>query len=59
MTGHDFNHSRTWLLERRNLLSGTFTIDVCAYAITSNHFHLVLYIDHEEALALSDEQVIR
>lgn len=26
---------------------GVFSLDICAYAIMSNHYHVVLYIDKE------------
>jgi hypothetical protein len=31
-----------------------FAIDVCAYAILSNHFHVVLHVDVEKAKGWSD-----
>ncbi|WP_286288809.1 transposase [Thalassotalea piscium] len=39
----------------QNLL--VFAIDVAAYAVMSNHYHLVVYVDENEALAWSDEEV--
>ncbi|NKB97214.1 MAG: hypothetical protein GKR90_01755 [Pseudomonadales bacterium] len=44
-TRRDYTHRKTWLLERLKLLGGAFSVDVYAYAIMSNHFHLVLYYD--------------
>jgi REP element-mobilizing transposase RayT len=35
-----------------------FAIDVCAYAILSNHFHIVLHVDAEKAKGWTDQQVI-
>jgi REP element-mobilizing transposase RayT len=35
-----------------------FAIDVCAYAILSNHFHIVLHVDAEKAKDWTDQQVI-
>ncbi|MCP4881147.1 MAG: transposase, partial [Gammaproteobacteria bacterium] len=32
-------------------------IDVAAYAVMSNHYHLLVYIDESEAMAWSDEEV--
>ncbi|MGR5220956.1 hypothetical protein ACPV4B_12055 [Vibrio parahaemolyticus] len=39
------------------LLSQVFAIDVCAYAIMSNHYHLVLHVDNTTAESWSDEEV--
>jgi len=35
-----------------------FAIDVCAYAVMSNHNHLVLYVDEEKAKSWSTAEVI-
>ena len=34
-------------------------IDICAYAVMSNHYHVVLRVDGEEAEGLSDKAVIK
>ncbi len=39
-------------------LAIVFSIDVCAYAVMSNHYHLVLHINQPQALACSDDEVI-
>jgi len=39
-------------------LADVFSIDVCAYAVMSNHYHLVLHINQPQALAWSDDEVI-
>jgi REP element-mobilizing transposase RayT len=41
-TGRSFDHRKRWLEERLELLAGVFGIDVLAFAILSNHFHVVL-----------------
>lgn len=58
LTGDDFEHRRVWIEARLLKLAGLFTIDVCAYAVMSNHYHVVLHINLEEQAALSDEDVI-
>ena len=45
VTGQSFDHRRAWLLGRLKLLTETFAIDLCAYALMSNHYHLVVRID--------------
>jgi REP element-mobilizing transposase RayT len=41
-----------------NLLAKTFAIDICAYAIMSNHYHVVLHIDLASASNWSKREVI-
>jgi len=56
-TGQNFEHRKVWLVERMKQLAATFSIDICAYAVMSNHYHLVLHVDEERARAWSDKQV--
>jgi REP element-mobilizing transposase RayT len=56
-TGESFEHRKPWLVERLRLVAEVFTIDVCAYAVLSNHFHVVLRVDTEAEL--TDEAVLR
>ncbi|MCG6202799.1 transposase [Psychromonas antarctica] len=44
-TEKSFEHRRQWVVERMHYLASVFNIDICAYAIMSNHYHLVLHID--------------
>lgn len=57
-SGKNFDHRKQWILERIQLLSSVFAIDVCAYAIMSNHFHLVLHVDSEKVQAWPVDEVI-
>ena len=58
-TGKNFDHRKQWILDRVKQLSSVFAIEVCAYAIMSNHFHLVLHVDTESAKAWTDDEVIQ
>ncbi len=53
-----YEHRRNWIVERIKQLSSIFTINIAAYAIMSNHYHLVLHIEEECGQALSDNEVI-
>ncbi|MDK1285756.1 transposase [Pseudoalteromonas umbrosa] len=57
-TGKNFDHRRTWLVERVKLLSRVFAIEIVAYAIMSNHYHLVVKVNMQQALSWSDNEVI-
>jgi hypothetical protein len=47
--GKDYSHRKAWMLERLATLSWVFAIDICAYAVMSNHYHLVLFVDRGRA----------
>ncbi|MFD3321978.1 transposase [Alteromonas macleodii] len=57
--GRSFEHRRQWVEDRIHILSEVFAINVCAYAVMSNHTHLVLHVNREKADALSTEDVIQ
>jgi REP element-mobilizing transposase RayT len=42
--GKSFERRRQWVLDRLQELFGIFSIEICAYAILSNHYHVVLYV---------------
>ncbi|WDE00175.1 transposase [Thalassomonas actiniarum] len=48
-TGQNFDHRKQWLVDKIAQLASVFAIDICAYAIMSNHYHLVLRVNQEEA----------
>jgi REP element-mobilizing transposase RayT len=54
----NYSHRKVWALDRLALLTSIFAIDVCAYAVMSNHYHLVLRVDRSKANKWSDEDVI-
>jgi REP element-mobilizing transposase RayT len=58
-SGKDYSHRKQWVIDRLQQLTSIFTIDICAYAVMCNHYHLVLHVDKERALALTDYQVIK
>ena len=56
--GKDYSHRKAWILERLKYLSNAFAIDLCAYAILSNHYHLVLHVDRARAASWSHEEIV-
>lgn len=56
-SGKNFDHRRQWLVDQFKSQTDIFCIEVSAYAVMNNHYHLVLYIDAEKAHNLSDKEV--
>ena len=56
-TGFDFEHRRQWIVDRIRLLCSVFAVDLCAYAIMSNHYHIVIRIDVDQVKQWSDQEV--
>ena len=54
-TGQSFEHRRQWVAERMHFLASLFNIDICSYAVLSNHYHLVLKVNVDENI--SNEEV--
>jgi putative transposase len=48
---------KQWVHKRLQALSEVFAIDFCAYAIMSNHYHLVLRVKQAQAKILTKTQV--
>lgn len=57
-TGRSFEHRRAWIEDRVRLLSSIFSIEVSAYAVMSNHYHIVVKLCPEDAQAWSSEEVL-
>jgi hypothetical protein len=57
-SGQSYEHRRQWVVDRIRLLSSLFAIDICAYSVMSNHYHLALKICPEQLKMLSDDDVM-
>jgi len=57
-SGKNFEHRRQWLEERLMFLSDVFAIDLLAYAIMSNHYHVVIRLNPLVAASWPDEEVL-
>src|SRR5687767_4238076 len=56
--GKDYSHRKAWVLHRLEQLSASFAVNVCAYAVMNNHYHLVLHIDVRRAQQWDVQEVI-
>ncbi len=57
-TGKNYEHRRQWIENRIRLLSSLFTVDLCAYAVMSNHYHITVKLCPEQADNWTDHEVI-
>ena len=57
LTGRDFSHRKSWIVDRLRFLASIFAIDVCAYAVMDNHYHTILRTRPDLVASWSDLQV--
>lgn len=57
-SGRNFSHRRRWLERRLAELASIFAIDLLAYAIMENHYHVVLRVAARRAEQWSDQEVL-
>lgn len=58
LTGKSYEHRKGWIEERIHALAAIYCIDILAYAVMSNHYHLVVRIDKHSAEQLTDWEVV-
>lgn len=58
VSGHNYEHRRAWLEDRLLELPKVFAIDIAAYAIMSNHYHVILHINTARAKSWTDYEVV-
>ena len=57
-SGNDYEHRRAWLEDKLHHTASVFAIRLCAYAVMNNHYHVVLNVRSDLALAWSDKEVV-
>ena len=57
-SGQSFEHRRQWIEDKLYDLTRVFALDLCAYAVMSNHYHVVLHVDTVQVESWSREEVI-
>lgn len=57
LTGRSFAHRKQWIEDRILELASIFAVAVHAYAVMSNHFHLVIAVEPAMTGKWSDEEV--
>ncbi len=58
-TGRDYSHRKQWIRDRLEELAGIYAIEVIAFAVMSNHLHVVVRTRPDIVRGWSDEEVAR
>jgi REP element-mobilizing transposase RayT len=58
VSGKNYEPRRKWVEKRILYLAKYFCVQVAAYAVMSNHYHIVLKVDKDTAINLSPKEVI-
>lgn len=58
LTGRSFDHRKQWIVDRLKALAAVFAMDICAYAVMNNHYHVVLYVDRARAEGWTVDEVL-
>ena len=56
-TGQKFDHRKDWLEHRLDRVAKHFAVEVAAFAIMSNHFHIVCRMNPELLSSCTDEEI--
>ena len=59
LTGKSFEHRRRWIEADLEQLSTVFFIEIAAYAILSDHYHLVLHVNKSAAKKADKRDIIK
>ena len=58
LSGQCYEHRRQWVEDKLLELGAIFALDICAYAVMSNHYHVIVHIDRAQAEQWDREAVI-
>ncbi len=56
-TGRDFSHRKAWIVNRLRQLADIFAVEVCAYSIMGNHYHVILRTRPDISTSWLDKEV--
>lgn len=58
-SGRSFEHRKRWVEERLERLAGAMAVEVCGFAVMSNHLHVIVRIRPDRAADWSADEVAR
>ncbi len=59
LSGNSYDHRRTWIRDRLESLAGLFGVEIAAFAVLSNHVHVILRNRPDVVALWSDPEVAR
>ncbi len=59
LSGNSYDHLRTWIRDRLESLAGLFGVEIAAFAVLSNHLHVILRNRPDVVALWSDPEVAR
>ena len=59
VTGNSFDHRREWIRDRLESLAGLFGVEIAAFAVMSNHVHVILRNRPDIVAVWSNDEVAR
>lgn len=57
VSGRSYEHRKQWIEDRLCKLASIFAVDLYAYAVMSNHYHVVLEVKPQQARSWPDREV--
>ncbi len=57
-TGQSYEHRRSWLEQKLLDTASVFAVKLCAYAVMSNHYHVVIHVRTDIADSWSNQEVV-
>ncbi len=57
VSGKNFDHRKGWIRDRLQKLASIFGIEICGYAVMSNHLHVIARVRPDLVQSWSDEEV--
>ena len=57
-TGRSYEHRRKKIESEMRRLSSIFFLDLAAYAVMSNHYHVVVHVNREEAYSVEPKAIV-
>jgi putative transposase len=57
VSGRDYSHRKSWVVDRIGDLADIFAVEVCAYAVMDTHYHAVLRTRPDIVATWSDREI--